>query len=286
MTGLDAERLVSLSADGRRGSGYLLTPELVLTAGHCVGPKGSAVTARAYTRHEGSYDLSQERHTFRVAVWGDEEPDYALLESTADHPFRTARDGPSGEVRLGRLIGEGAVTAQALGFPRSRVEQAGARRLVNPEDVRGRVLPLTGSRREVRRLNLQIRTGSSPFARGASLWSGMSGAALFSGDHLIGVITEDRATIEGRLIALPVSAVFGRRGGRGERLPAGGPRQDGTRAARHAGPRLGGWRHPEACVQPPTATRSVVRGGPARIPPRCRALPWARGAAPRARRLV
>ncbi|MGX1364950.1 tetratricopeptide (TPR) repeat protein [Streptomyces canus] len=209
MTGLDAERLVSLTADGRRGSGYLLTPELILTAGHCVGPGGSAVTARAYTRHEGSYDLSRERHTFRVAVRGDGEPDYALLEATADDPFRTARDGPAGEVRLGRLTGEGAVAAQALGFPKSGVEQAGTRQLLNPEDVRGRVLPLTGSRREVRRLNLQIRTGTSPLARGASLWSGMSGAALFSGDHLIGVITEDRATIEGRLIALPVSAVFG-----------------------------------------------------------------------------
>ncbi|MFD9434273.1 hypothetical protein [Streptomyces sp. NPDC060002] len=209
MTGLDAERLVSLAADGRRGSGYLLTPELVLTAGHCVGPEGSAVTARAYARHEGSYHLSEERHTFRVAVRGDEEPDYALLESTADDPFRTGRDSPSAEVRLGRLIGEGAVAAQALGFPKSGVEQSGARRLVNPEDVRGRVLPLTGSRREVRRLNLQIRTGSSPLGRGVSLWSGMSGAALFSGDHLIGVITEDRATIEGRLIALPVGTIFG-----------------------------------------------------------------------------
>ncbi|MFF4632678.1 hypothetical protein [Streptomyces griseorubiginosus] len=208
MTGLDAERLVSLSVDGRRGSGYLLTPGLVLTAGHCVGPKGSAVTVRAYGRHEGSYDLSQA-HTFRVTARGDAEHDYALLESTADDPFRRALDGPLDEVRLGRLIGEGAVAAQALGFPKSGVEQAGARRLVNPEDVRGRVLPLTGSRRAVRRLNLQIRTGSSSLARGGSLWSGMSGAALFSGDHLIGVITEDRATIEGRLIALPVTAVFG-----------------------------------------------------------------------------
>ncbi|MEU5046021.1 hypothetical protein [Streptomyces griseorubiginosus] len=208
MTGLDAERLVSLSADGRRGSGYLLTPGLVLTAGHCVGPKDSTVTVRAYGRHEGSYDLSQA-HTFRVAARGNAEPDYALLESTADDPFQRAPDGPLGEVRLGRLIGEGAVAAQALGFPKSGVEQAGTRRLVNPEDVRGRVLPLTGSRRAVRRLNLQIRTGSSSLARGGSLWSGMSGAALFSGDHLIGVITEDRATIEGRLIALPVTAIFG-----------------------------------------------------------------------------
>lgn len=37
----------------------------------------------------------------------------------------------------------------------------------------------------------------------------MSGAALFSGDHLVGLITEDRARIEGRLVALPVSRIFG-----------------------------------------------------------------------------
>ncbi|MFF9405330.1 hypothetical protein ACF1B0_07270 [Streptomyces anandii] len=90
--------------------------------------------------------------------------------------------------------------------------QAGAKRLVNPEDVRGQVLPQSGSRHRVRCLNLQIETGSPPVTGGASLWSGMSGAALFSGDHLVGVITEDRAMIEGRLIALPVSELFGEDG--------------------------------------------------------------------------
>lgn len=208
MTGLDAERLVSLSADGRRGSGYLLTPELVLTAGHCVGPKGSAVTARAYTRHEGSYDLSQERHTFRVAVRETRSP--TTRSWNPPPPIRSGRHGTARRVRCTWAAHRrGRRHRPGTGLSEVRVEQAGARRLVNPEDVRGRVLPLTGSRREVRRLNLQIRTGSSPLARGASLWSGMSGAALFSGDHLIGVITEDRAAIEGRLIALPVSAVFG-----------------------------------------------------------------------------
>ncbi|MBT2365696.1 trypsin-like peptidase domain-containing protein [Streptomyces sp. ISL-10] len=211
MTGLDAECLVSLSAEGKRGSGYLLTPDLILTAGHCVGPKDSSATVRKYSRHEGSYELSDER-TFRVAVNGAEEFDFALLESSTDDPFQMGQGGRCGEVRLGRLVGEDAVSAQALGFPRSAVEQAGSKRLMNVEDVRGSVLPLTGSRREVRRVNFQIHTGSSPADGGASLWSGMSGAALFSEDHLVGVVTEDRATIEGRLTALPVSRVFGDEG--------------------------------------------------------------------------
>ncbi|WP_369173869.1 trypsin-like serine protease [Streptomyces sp. R28] len=209
MTGLDAERLVSLSAEGKRGSGYLLTPDLVLTAGHCVGSKGSAVTVRKYSRREGSYELPDDRQTFLVAVNTGAELDCALLASTVDDPFRTGQGGRGDEVRLGRLVGDDAVPAQALGFPRSGVTEAGARRWVNVEDVRGTVLPLTGSRREVRRLNFQVRTGASPAVQGSSLWSGLSGAALFSGDHLVGVITEDRATIEGRLTAVPVGAVFG-----------------------------------------------------------------------------
>ncbi|MFF4250252.1 trypsin-like peptidase domain-containing protein [Streptomyces sp. NPDC001663] len=230
MTGLDAERLVSLSVDGKRGSGYLLAPDTVLTAGHCVGSKGSDVAVRKYTRCKRSYALSDEQRTFRVEVKGNGGLDFALLKSTEDDPFGTGQDRRSDEVRLGRLVGEEAVLAQALGFPRSGVEQAGPRRWVNVEDVRGSVLPLTGSRREARRLNFQIRTGTSPVVQGSSLWSGMSGAALFSGEHLVGVITEDRATIQGRLMALPVDAICGEDGvveaddlllrGNGEQAPA------------------------------------------------------------------
>lgn len=230
MTGVDAERLVSVSAEGGRGSGYLLLPNLVLTAGHCVGAEESAVEVRKYSRYGGNYELSTDERTFRVAVDGGEESDFALLRSTADDPFRTDRSGRCEEVGLGRLVGEEAVPAQALGFPRSGVEQAGPVRRMNVEDARGSVLPLTGSRRGTRRLNFQIRTGSSPIGRGTSLWSGMSGAALFSGDHLVGLITEDRATIEGRLIALPTDVIFGEGGldeanacllaARGEEAPA------------------------------------------------------------------
>lgn len=212
MTGLDAERLVSLSADGKRGSGYLLAPDIVLTAGHCVGSKGSDVAVRKYSRCKRSYVLSDEARTFRVEVEGSADLDFALLKSIEEDPFRTGQDRHRDEVRLGRLVGEEAVPAQALGFPRSGVQQVGPRRWVNVEDVRGSVLPLTGSRREARRLNFQVRTGTSPVVQGSSLWSGMSGAALFSGDHLVGVITEDGATIGGRLMALPVDAMCGEEG--------------------------------------------------------------------------
>ncbi|MEU6257865.1 serine protease [Streptomyces sp. NPDC047043] len=230
MTGLDAERLVSLSVDGKRGTGYLLAPDIVLTAGHCVGSKGSDVAVRKYSRCGRSYELSDQKRVFRVEVRGNADLDFALLKSIEDDPFRTGLDVRRDEVRPGRLVGEEAVPAQALGFPRSAVKQDGSRRWVNVEDVRGSVLPLTGSRREARRLNFQIRTGTSPIVQGSSLWSGMSGAALFSGEHLVGVITEDRATIEGRLMALPVDAICGEDGvveaddlllrSAGERAPA------------------------------------------------------------------
>ncbi|MFE5402816.1 hypothetical protein ACFQ9Z_15840 [Streptomyces sp. NPDC056580] len=165
MTGPEIERLISLRAADRRGSGYLLTPEAALTAGHCVGPEGSTVEVRKYSRTNGRYDLPQA-HAFRVVVRETGELDFALLESTSRAPFEPESGGRCGPVRLGRLVGEKAVPAQALGFPRSGVAQAGAKRLVNPEDVRGQVLPQSGLRHRVRCLNLQIETGSPPVTGG------------------------------------------------------------------------------------------------------------------------
>ncbi|MFI1067094.1 hypothetical protein ACH4TC_35075 [Streptomyces spororaveus] len=208
MTGLDAERLVSLSAD-ERGSGYLLTPDLVLTAGHCVGMRDSTATVRKYVRRGGGYDLSDEPHTFTVVAKGTQDTDFALLTSTTADPFGTGSLDRYVEVRLGRLVGEEAVPAQTLGFPRSQLYEAGTEQFLNVEDARGAILPRTGARHLVQQVNFQIQSGSPRAGRGASWWSGMSGAALFSGDHLVGVITDDRAKVDGRLHALPVSRIFG-----------------------------------------------------------------------------
>ncbi|MFD9504158.1 trypsin-like peptidase domain-containing protein [Streptomyces sp. NPDC060035] len=213
MPGLDAERVVSVSVadDGKRGSGYLLTPNLVLTAGHCVKP-GAQVKVRRYARQSGDdkYVL-QLSCTFEVAAYGDvREVDYALLTCGDHDPFELRNRGRSSPVKLGRLVGDKPVPAQALGFPRAQRDDEG---VLNVEDARGTVSPQSGSvskagSRLAERWNFQIDSGTSLPQPGGSLWSGMSGAALFSGGHLVGVIVEDRGAIMGRLTAVPVARIF------------------------------------------------------------------------------
>lgn len=62
------------------------------------------------------------------------------------------------------------------------------------------------------RLHFQINSGTPVRSVAASPWGGMSGAALFSGDHLLGVIVEDRPAVEARLQAVPVERIFGKHG--------------------------------------------------------------------------
>ncbi|SES49231.1 hypothetical protein SAMN04487983_10776 [Streptomyces sp. yr375] len=220
MTRLNAEYLVCVETTEQRGSGYLLAPNLVLTAGHCVGSEGTLAKVKRFKRHpDGRYDLT-DPHTFQVKVngengaTGEQEIDFALLSSTDEDPFTVHESTSPDEVRLGRVVGTDAVPAQALGFPRAQI---GSNRM-NVEDARGTVRPLTGSRSAkdasvlIERLNFQVETGVPTSRPGASLWSGMSGSALFSGDHLVGVIVEDRASINGRLHAVPASRMFGEQG--------------------------------------------------------------------------
>ncbi|MCX4909193.1 serine protease [Streptomyces sp. NBC_00878] len=229
MTRLNAESLVCVETTEKRGSGYLLAPNLVLTAGHCVEPKGTLVDVKRFKRNaDGRYDLT-DPHTFEVKVHGgnsgnsgnggngasgEQEIDFALLVSADEDPFTVGESASSEEVRLGRLVGTDAVPAQALGFPKAQI---GSGRM-NVEDARGTVRPLTGSRSAndagvlIERLNFQVESGVPTSRPGPSLWSGMSGSALFSGDHLVGVVVEDRASINGRLHVVPVSRIFGRQG--------------------------------------------------------------------------
>lgn len=220
MTRMNAECLVCVETAEQRGSGYLLAPNLVLTAGHCVESAGTQVEVKRFERHaDGLYGLTHPR-TFRVEVNGEngspggQKIDFALLTSTDDDPFAIGERTSSDDVRLGRLVGMAAVPAQALGFPRAQV---GSSRM-NVEDARGTIRPLAGARSAgdsgvlIERLNFQVETGAPTSRPGASLWSGMSGSALFSGDHLVGVIVEDRAAMNGRLHAVPASRIFGDQG--------------------------------------------------------------------------
>ncbi|MFF8431701.1 trypsin-like serine protease [Streptomyces sp. NPDC016566] len=217
MTGLDAERVVSVQTSEGRGSGYLLAPGLVLTAGHCVQSAGADVQVARFHRDRDQYRMT-ELQPFQVAVNGQDsatDVDFALLVSAQNNPFPLDENGQASTVLLGRLVGIDQVPVQTLGFPRGQVSLDG---YANIEDARGHVLPLTGSRSSrdasspIERLNFQITTGTSTSRLGASEWRGISGSALFSGSHLVGVIVEDRPAIDGRLEAIPVSLIFGSQG--------------------------------------------------------------------------
>src|SRR5829696_5828648 len=199
MPGLDPERVVSVysASRGTRGSGYLLRPNIVLTAAHCVGETGDLVEVRPLRRTGSSSFTLADGLSFTVlarASSGEGSPsrDLALLKATdADAVDASSRTAAWAAVvpRLGRISGTGSLTATALAFPLHQ-ESAGA---INIEYIRGEI-QLLDSAREVegsRLLDLQIPGGTPRYDRfRESPWAGTSGAAVFCGQHLVGVIVQ------------------------------------------------------------------------------------------------
>lgn len=179
---------------GSYGSGYFVTDALVLTAGHVAG---TVVGRRCEVRSLGDSNWRPAR-----LVWRGESCDAALLEVDA----LAGQSRQAGRVRLGRLGMEWRAPCQALGFPLAQAERGpGGRR--DTEEIRGEIAPLTGIKHGL--LTVHI-SGSvpPPDASGRSPWAGMSGAALFSGPLLVGVVTVDPAQFgSDRLEAIPASAM-------------------------------------------------------------------------------
>jgi tetratricopeptide (TPR) repeat protein len=86
----------------------------------------------------------------------------------------------------GRLEGSDPVPWKAVGFPVAGLDETGRQ----PEHTWGEVSPVTAS--PAGRLGLVIRSRETrPTARGTSGWAGLSGAAVFCNDRLVGVVIED-----------------------------------------------------------------------------------------------
>ncbi|MFF0518418.1 tetratricopeptide repeat protein [Actinomadura nitritigenes] len=175
------------------GSGYLIARRLVLTAAHAV-LAGGAPAATIMVRFLG------DRGTLpgRVAWWRcDETVDAAVVE--IDDPDGRAPD--AAPVSWGRLTGaRGAVRCEAIGFPDAL---RGPDEVRDSEHLTGVVNP--GTRAKARRHDVLV-DGRPESAASGSAWAGISGAALFCGDLLTGVIVADPAAFGGRrLTAVPVA---------------------------------------------------------------------------------
>lgn len=162
-------RLAVVEAAGQ-GSGYVLTPRLVLTAQHVLrGQKHATVrTPRGTLTH-------------CQVVWArsDDPYDAALLVAEED----LARD--LAPVRWGRLVAPDPADISVLGF----TAQAGREGRIGSTAFRGSLDPLEAV--ETDRYVLDL-AGSPPLgAENVSPWAGLSGGAVWCAGTLVGVAVAD-----------------------------------------------------------------------------------------------
>jgi hypothetical protein len=190
--GLEESRVVRTSVplgDGTGGywlgSGYLIADGLVLTAAHVLAPPGGAAASGGK-----GVEVAGPGGGWEPAgvAWADAGRDVAVLACPA------LRAG--GGVRWGRLAGPDPLDWGAVGFPAASATREAGRQA---EHAFGRVSPI--SERAAGRLALTVESRDAATAGAGSAWAGLSGAAVFCGEHLAGVITADTGGYERSLTA-------------------------------------------------------------------------------------
>ncbi len=189
--------LHSGAAQELHGSAYLLAPGLVLTARHVVAGLAATDLRLLAADEDGLPGGVGAWQPAQVAWTGGADLDLALLIPAAGaSPF----DASARAATLGRLDGRAPVRVDALGFPRAMLSPTHSDTL----HLEATIDAWSGIRGEV--LLLDVATTRPAEGEG---WKGMSGAAVFAGDRLVGVIEAvpgelDRSTLR----ATPVHAMF------------------------------------------------------------------------------
>jgi tetratricopeptide (TPR) repeat protein len=192
------ERACEVYAPPRRGSGTLVRDRLVLTAAHVVGEVGTD----AWVRFLGTSDKLRCLVAERV-----ETADTALLQ-IVDKGTRLIPP-PSGvpPVPWGMLVSsEPGIRCEALGFPEVRVTPDNVH---DVEHLSGTINPVGGDK--INRLAVDVDSPPAPTPPSRrSQWAGASGAGVFIGQFLVGVVTEDARGFDSRrLTMVPVTEFVG-----------------------------------------------------------------------------
>ncbi len=195
MPGQIAEVIVTLDGEpGRRGSGYRMGPTSVLTAAHVIE---GAVSIRV--RFDA--DLPGKWATEAISCWADPRSDLAVLSI----PPREG-EPPVAVARFGWISDRAAVlAAQAVGFPRFKLKSDDGvedhpQRYRDSHQADGSVAVLSNRREGT--LEITVPPPERDPDPAVSPWEGMSGAAVWIDDRIVGVIAKHhRSDGLGRLAA-------------------------------------------------------------------------------------
>ncbi|MGW7539987.1 trypsin-like peptidase domain-containing protein, partial [Streptomyces sp. NPDC054770] len=178
------EVIVSLPiGGGRRGSGYLVAAGRVLTAAHVVAD-ATGIQVRFNANRPG------ERSIAATLEWADAGIDIAVL-TVPDMPGMSEVE----PVRFGRIGERDTVLhCRAMGFPRFKLRKNTEGRSYRDSAHVPATCSVLSNRRQGT-LELKVDPPAEPHSKEASMappdpWAGMSGAAVFSGGRIIGVIGE------------------------------------------------------------------------------------------------
>ncbi|MFE9096586.1 NACHT domain-containing protein [Streptomyces sp. NPDC007264] len=219
---MDVQRVMEIwdPAGETAGTGYLVADHLVLTAYHNIEHAGSTAARAVEVRRLAPHGEQQAAWAAAEVLWPTQPPDIerdphsdaALLLITDSGWQPPVSASP---VRWGRLPAPspGAVADRiacvAVGFPQAE-ERDGTR---DTKHIGGRIETLSGLKSGL--ITAHIDEVATPSAAGGrSSWSGASGAALFCGNLLTGVLTTDRTgNYPGnQLVAVPLATLVGRPG--------------------------------------------------------------------------
>ncbi|GAA2384794.1 hypothetical protein GCM10010420_03890 [Streptomyces glaucosporus] len=198
---MDSSRVVRVETPGTWGSGYEILQGLVLTAAHAVGEVGSPVRVSRLKQdlaHPG--EVVWRGMPYASGARGPGRHGGRYVDAALVHvPGREhAVPDPS---RWGRIVGE-RVRVECLMWGFSRSEH----RAGEGTQVFGTISPGNGL---VGGTYVIDCTTTPPRPAGGSPWGGMSGAAVFCGDLLTGVVTAELpGHLPARLEAEPAAVLL------------------------------------------------------------------------------
>ncbi|WUA29809.1 NACHT domain-containing protein [Streptomyces canus] len=184
----------------RQGSGILLTARLVLTSAHVIK---NAQRVKAISPYA-------DKPTHCDVIWVGDESDCDAALLRADHDLIDAvfvEDLPP--LRWGRVATRAPLgDCQIFGFP--AVQRYDGNRL-ECEQLTGTVKAAAGLLRRVYAFDIDHTPPAD--IEGGSPWAGLSGAPLFAGPVLVGLVAKDPANRQhGRIEVVPIDRIVGEKG--------------------------------------------------------------------------